>query len=398
MSETTTSELLAQIEPARPRGAGSAAATGSARTGSQIERSARLTDRLIQRLRVSDPPERFQALATLALREALGVEAVAWVPASVRERVVVDGASAGLEPGDYRALVPASTGEPIRVLVRQVGTSAEFARVAVAALDSESGGGWLLALNPPQGRAFRGSELDLLQSSAALIGTQRANARIYADVKDLLFGIVRALTSAIDAKDPYTSGHSERVARIAVRLGQELKLDSAQRGDLYLMGLLHDIGKIGIEDGVLKKTSRLTDEEYRQIQEHVRIGVHILSDLKKLQHLLPGVAHHHECVDGSGYPSGLTGEAIPLAARILAVADAYDAMSSSRPYRRRLSPDQIDEIFRNGAGSQWDSRVVAALFACRADVEGIRSKGLGESLRRAVHGALDRNELTGAGY
>jgi hypothetical protein len=386
-------------EPMRTEQAGQDPATPSGDPRStpsrwRSDRAARLTDRLVLRLRVSDPPERFQALATLALREELGAEAVAWVPASLRERVVVDGAVAGLNPDDYHRLVPAAQERSPRGVD---GPGSSLARVTVAAIEAEDGAGWLLAANLPRDRTFSDADRELLRSTAALIGAQRANARIYADVKDLLFGIVRALTSAIDAKDPYTSGHSERVARIAVRIGQELGLDSAQRGDLYLMGLLHDIGKIGIEDGVLKKPGRLTDEEYRQIQEHVRIGVHILSDLKKLHHLLPGVAHHHECFDGSGYPSGLAGDAIPLAARILAVADAYDAMSSSRPYRRRLSPAQIDEIFHKGAGTQWDARVVDALFACRADVEGIRSKGLGESLRLAVHGALGRNELIGAG-
>jgi HD-GYP domain-containing protein (c-di-GMP phosphodiesterase class II) len=157
------------------------------------------------------------------------------------------------------------------------------------------------------------------------------------------------------------------------------------------MGLLHDVGKIGIEDGVLKKPGRLTPEEFKMIQSHVRIGVHILSDLKKLHHLLPGVAHHHECLDGSGYPSGLAGESIPLAARILAVADAFDAMSSSRPYRRRMTPVQIDDEFRKGAGAQWDPKVVDALFACRDDIDRVRQKGLGESLHQVVDDTLGRS-------
>ena len=164
-----------------------------------------------------------------------------------------------------------------------------------------------------------------------------------------------------------------------------------QQSDLYLMGLLHDVGKIGIEDGVLKKPGKLTPDEYEQIQAHVKIGVHILSDLKKLHHLLPGVAHHHESLDGSGYPSGLRGDAIPLPARILAVADAFDAMSSSRPYRRRMSPPQIDAIFHKGVGQQWDERVVNALFACRADLEHIRQKGLGESLHQVISETLGRS-------
>ena len=134
----------------------------------------------------------------------------------------------------------------------------------------------------------------------------------------------------------------------------------------------------------------LTAEEFRHVQEHVRIGVQILSDLKKLHHVLPGVAHHHESLDGTGYPGGLAGEAIPLPARILAVADAFDAMSSSRPYRRRLGPAQVEAIFRRGAGVQWDPLVVAALLACRAELEQIRQKGLGESLHRVVDETLGR--------
>jgi HD-GYP domain-containing protein (c-di-GMP phosphodiesterase class II) len=261
---------------------------------------------------------------------------------------------------------------------------------AIAAADREDPSGWLVALRPSSRAAWQPEELELLRSIAPLLAAQRSNARLYADLKELLFGVIRALTSAIDAKDPYTSGHSERVARIAVRLGEQLGMNANQRGDLYLMGLLHDVGKIGIEDGVLKKPDRLTPEEYRQIQSHVKIGVHILSDLKKLHHLLPGVAHHHECYDGTGYPSGLVGEAIPLAARILSVADAYDAMSSSRPYRRRLDLAQIDENFRKGAGTQWDAKVVDALFACREEIERIRSKGVGDSLRMVIVDTLGR--------
>jgi putative nucleotidyltransferase with HDIG domain len=206
----------------------------------------------------------------------------------------------------------------------------------------------------------------------------------------LLFGIIRALTAAIDAKDPYTSGHSERVARIACRLAEEMGIQPPKRSDLYLAGLLHDIGKIGIDDELLNKPAPLTPQEYRQIQAHVEIGVTILKDLKKLHHILPGVRHHHENLDGSGYPDQLSGEEIPLEARILAVADAFDAMSSNRPYRKRLSFLKIDEIFREGRGIQWDPGVVDAMFACRGDVEMIRQKGLGESLFGAVELTLGR--------
>jgi HD-GYP domain-containing protein (c-di-GMP phosphodiesterase class II) len=119
--------------------------------------------------------------------------------------------------------------------------------------------------------------------------------------------------------------------------------------------------------------------------------VTILKDLKKLNHILPGVRHHHESLDGTGYPDHLSGNDIPLEARILAVADAFDAMSSNRPYRKRLSFLRIDDIFRKGRGVQWDPMVVDALFACRGDVEMIRQKGLGESLFGAVEVTLGRS-------
>jgi HD-GYP domain-containing protein (c-di-GMP phosphodiesterase class II) len=119
--------------------------------------------------------------------------------------------------------------------------------------------------------------------------------------------------------------------------------------------------------------------------------MHILSDLKKLSHLLPGVAHHHEALDGTGYPLGLSGNAIPLPARILAVADAFDAMSSSRPYRRGMTNAQIDAELQKGTGKQWDPRVISALFACRDDIDRIRQKGIGESLQQVVDDTLGRS-------
>ena len=347
-------------------------------------------DRLIRRLRVSDSPERFQRMAIAAAREDLRVAAVAWVPGHPRESVVVAGEVAGLNHDAYRTLLPDSSSETLRV-VNGAGKDAPAQRFAVVAAPGEPVPGWLIAVNTLDERPFATLELEILQPVAGLIAAQRSNARLYADLKDLVFGVIRSLTAAIDAKDPYTSGHSERVARIAVRLGEQLGLDPIICGDLYLMGLLHDVGKIGIEDEVLKKRGALTGDEFRKIQSHVRIGVHILSDLKKLRHLLPGVAHHHESLDGSGYPDGLAGEDIPLAARVLAVADAFDAMSCSRPYRSRLSPLQIDVILRKGSGTQWDPRVVEALFDCRGDLERIRQKGLGESLQRAVDDTLGRS-------
>lgn len=351
-----------------------------------------LTSRLIRRLRVSDPPERFQDLALQALRAALRVAAVAWVPTHAGEPTVVVGEVRGFAGQDFRSLVPIHSSETI-LLGNDPGPQAAAAirrSVAVSA-DSQAAIGWIVAVNPVDDRPFAAPEVELIRPVASLVGTQRTNGRLYGELKELLFGVIRSLTSAIDAKDPYTSGHSERVARIAVRLAEELGLSANERGDLYLMGLLHDVGKIGINDSLLKKTTPLTPEEYREIQSHVNIGVHILEDLKKLHHLLPGVAHHHENYDGTGYPDGLKGEEIPLSARILAVADGFDAMSSTRPYRRRMTPLAIDQILKKGAGTQWDRQVVEALFSCRLDVEQIRQKGLGESLQRAINDTVGRS-------
>jgi HD-GYP domain-containing protein (c-di-GMP phosphodiesterase class II) len=347
--------------------------------------------RLIRRFRISDPPERFQQLACNALRAALGVQAVAWVPGLHTEPVIASGAVGQLEGGGFRALMPGPHSELV-MISNEPGAppDPEIRRVLAVAADSQAASGWLMALNPLDGGPFTQADGEICHPIASLIATQQSNARVYADLKELLFGVIRALTAAIDAKDPYTSGHSERVARIAVRIAEELGMPASQRSDLYLIGLLHDVGKIGVDDSVLKKPGPLTPEEYRQIQRHPDTGVQILADLKKLNHLLPGVRHHHESLDGTGYPSGLAGDAIPWEARILAVADSYDAMSSTRPYRRRLTPGQIDEILQKGSGVQWDPAVIDALFACRMDLELIRQKGLGESLQVAVSGALGR--------
>jgi HD-GYP domain-containing protein (c-di-GMP phosphodiesterase class II) len=235
---------------------------------------------------------------------------------------------------------------------------------------------------------FRKSDATLLTPFAALLELHGRASRRYQDLKELLVGLTRSLTAALDAKDSYTFGHSERVARVAVELGRELGLPAHDLSDIYLAGLLHDVGKIGIRDSVLTKEGPLTREEFEHIKQHVTIGYNILAELHPIRNLLPGVLWHHERWDGQGYPHGLAGEAIPLLARILAVADAFDAMSAARPYREAMPPRRVEDILSGGAGAQWDARVVEALLRCRQKVHAIRQRGVGESLCAAIDGAL----------
>jgi HD-GYP domain-containing protein (c-di-GMP phosphodiesterase class II) len=180
------------------------------------------------------------------------------------------------------------------------------------------------------------------------------------------------MVSALDAKDPHIRGHSERVALYARRLAKEVGLDELSCEIIYLAGLLHDVGKIGVPDVVLLKSGTLTEHESRVMQQHPDQGWSILQDVTQIKYVLPGVLHHHERFDGTGYLDSLAGSAIPLSARILSVVDAYDAMSHSRRYRQSLSHDESLQALREGAGTQWDPEIVEAFLAIVPDVISIR--------------------------
>ncbi len=240
--------------------------------------------------------------------------------------------------------------------------------IAVPLVEGENLFGWLAAFNHLDDKEFGTVEASLLSSIGAILGIHSGNLELYRQQSELLAGIVRALTSALDARDQYTCGHSERVAQIAVHLARQLGCGAKQLQTIYLAGLLHDIGKIGVGDGVLCKPDKLTPEEYEHIKQHVRIGHRILQDLKKLDNVLPIILYHHEAWDGSGYPDQLSGEQIPMGARIVAVADAFDAMSSDRPYRQGMPLEKIEDILRTGAGHQWDPQVIEAFFQARDNI------------------------------
>jgi HD-GYP domain-containing protein (c-di-GMP phosphodiesterase class II) len=234
--------------------------------------------------------------------------------------------------------------------------------------------GWLAACNHREKKEFGTIEASLLNSVSAILGIHGSNIDLYRQQNEFLASAVRALTSAIDAKDPYTCGHSDRVARVSVRLAQELGCDTQTIHTIYMAGLVHDIGKIGIADSVLRKPGRLTEAEFEHIKLHPELGYKILRDIKQLADVLPVVLHHHEQWDGRGYPHGLKGEQIPFLARICAVADAYDAMSSDRPYRKGMPEERVVQIFREGADTQWDADVVRAFFAALNDIRAISQR------------------------
>jgi putative nucleotidyltransferase with HDIG domain len=185
----------------------------------------------------------------------------------------------------------------------------------------------------------------------------------YIDMRDVYLSTVQALTAAIDAKDPYTRGHSDRVTKYAVATARHLKLPEDQVEILQYVALLHDMGKIGIKDSILNKPGKLRDDEYAEIKKHPVIGAEIAAEIKFLSKGAEIVRHHHEWYDGRGYPDGLHGEKIPLGARILAVADAYDAMTTDRPYRKALTTAAaIDELLA-GRGTQFDPEIADALIS-----------------------------------
>jgi putative nucleotidyltransferase with HDIG domain len=188
------------------------------------------------------------------------------------------------------------------------------------------------------------------------------NTRLFAALERAYLETIRALASAIDAKDPYTRGHSDRVATLSVEVGRELGLDAADLRTLQFSGILHDVGKIGIPEQVLLKPGRLTPEEFVLVRGHSVIGAEIVEGVEFLKSAEPAIRHHHERWDGTGYPDGLAGEAIPLIARIVNAADTWDACTSERPYHRAHTMVEVVEIMSQLRGSQLDPRVHDAIL------------------------------------
>jgi putative nucleotidyltransferase with HDIG domain len=214
---------------------------------------------------------------------------------------------------------------------------------------------------------FDSVDSKLLNSIANESAIYLENSMLFADVHGLMMGLLHSLTSAVDAKDAYTCGHSERVALLSRHLAMEIGLSDADVEQIYMAGLLHDVGKIGVPESVLQKTGKLTPEEFDQMKKHPEIGARILADVKQIKAILPGVLHHHERYDGKGYPAGLSGTDIPLMGRIICLADCFDAMTSNRTYRRALPLEVALTEIRRCAGTQFDPGLAEAFLRTGAD-------------------------------
>ena len=201
-------------------------------------------------------------------------------------------------------------------------------------------------------------DIKLLAAASAHIAIHLENAGLFEDMNSMFLGMLEAITSSIDAKDRYTCGHSRRVALLTRQLAESAGLDAATTQRMHIAGLVHDVGKIGVRESVLCKQGQLTDGEFAEIRRHPDIGWGILKDIPNFDDILDGVRYHHERWDGGGYPSRLAGEEIPMPARLIALADAFDAMCSSRTYRPAMGREAVLQEIEQGAGTQFDPTLV----------------------------------------
>ncbi len=222
---------------------------------------------------------------------------------------------------------------------------------------------------------FTDYDAELLKALSNQVAVAIENARLYSDMKETFYEIVFALADTIEKRDPYTGGHTKRVMNYSLAIGAEMGLEKEEFERLKLGAILHDIGKIGIRDRILLKEGELTQDEFEMIKAHTIYGAEILQHVKKLDVILPCVKYHHEKFDGTGYPERLKGEEIPLIARIIAVADTFDAMTTDRPYRKGLSFEEAIAELKNKAGTQFDPVVVEAFLRAfkKGDLLGIEN-------------------------
>ncbi|MFC1997580.1 HD domain-containing phosphohydrolase, partial [Chloroflexota bacterium] len=226
--------------------------------------------------------------------------------------------------------------------------------------------GGIEAINKIDGN-FNQEDIQILTTLADQAATVLWFAGLYADANELFIDTIKAITAAIDAKDPTTRGHSQRVSDFSRVIAQELGLPPEIIHHIRVGGLLHDVGKIGVPDVILSKPGILTKDEFDHMKNHTSIGANIMKQVRMLQNELPALAEHHERMDGTGYPNGLVDEQISLAGRIVAVADVFDALTSDRPYREALSVEDALDILNNSRDTHLDSEIVDTLIRAYLD-------------------------------
>lgn len=274
------------------------------------------------------------------------------------------------QPASARPLRSAANEPKTRPRPGQLGEFSHFNRSAITVpLSSQANDpeedrknvlGGLMVFNK-QNAVFQEEDARLMEYLARQASNNLQIAEMYESAGELFLGVIKALAAAIDAKDPYTQGHSQRVSDISVLIARELGFDSGWINDLRIGSLFHDIGKIGISDKILLKNGKLTEQEYDVMKAHPRLGGNILRQVKLLEPALPAILEHHERLDGSGYPGKLSGPQISWMGRIVAVADVYDAMTSNRPYRAGYRSEKVLAYLKQQSGNQFDLDCVLAL-------------------------------------
>lgn len=292
---------------------------------------------------------------TLSIRTARGIpkelchrkmkmgEGIAgWVAQKEQPLCLIDGQHQELKQYLKREEITSSLSVPLKVRDRLIG---------------------VLSVNRKKKKElFTDANLRVMASFASQAAEAIENARLYEKSENQFMETIRALTGAVEAKDPYTKGHSDVVTNYAVLIAREMGFSEEELRNVEIAGRLHDIGKIGIPEAILNKPGKLTDEERKVIEEHPKIGAHILKNAPSLKEIMPVMLYHHERYDGRGYPTGLAGETIPLEARIMAVADSFNAMTSDRPYRKALPLEVAIDELKRCSGGQFDPEVVGVFL------------------------------------
>jgi HD-GYP domain-containing protein (c-di-GMP phosphodiesterase class II) len=228
--------------------------------------------------------------------------------------------------------------------------------------------GVLEAINRENG-IFDEEDKEALTSLANQVAIAIENANLYQELREVFYGTAQALAETIEKRDPYTGGHTKRVMNYSIAIGKAMGLSKKEIEDLRLAAILHDVGKIGVRDNILLKEDRLDPEELEKMNMHPQYGADILNHVKKLKDIIPGVRGHHERIDGKGYPDNLRDGDIPSIARIIAVADTFDAMTTDRPYRKAMSSETALEELRKNSGIQFDKDVVEAFIRGYKEME-----------------------------